>query len=164
MKSVFLFHAVISATITFALVCAHLRLSAVNFSAVNLKTKMTLNELTYAINGAIFEVNRVLGPGFLEKVYENALLMELQQRGIKAAAQHPIKVKYKDQIAGEYFADLLVEDSVIVELKTVDKIDRIHEAQLLHYLKATEIKVGLLVNFKATKAEIKRIVLNLPEN
>ena len=124
---------------------------------------MNLNELTYLINGAIFEVSRILGPGFLEKVYENALLMELKARGIKAAAQYPIKVRYKDQIVGEYFADLLVEDKVIIELKTVDKIEKIHEAQLLNYLKATGIKVGLLVNFKSTKADIKRFVLDLPE-
>jgi len=124
---------------------------------------MNINELTYLINGAIFEVTRILGPGFLEKVYENALLMELKARGIKAVAQHPINVKYKDQIVGEYFADLLVEDQVIIELKTVDKIERIHEAQLLNYLKATGIKVGLLVNFKNTKADIKRMVLDLPE-
>ena len=124
---------------------------------------MDLNELTYSINGAVFEVNRILGPGFLEKVYENALLMELKARGIKAAAQYPIKVRYKDQIVGEYFADLLVEDQVIIELKTVDKIEKIHEAQLLNYLKATGISVGLLVNFKNTKADIKRLVLDLPE-
>ena len=124
---------------------------------------MDPNELTYAIRGAIFEVNRILGPGFLEKVYENALLMELKARGIKAAAQYPIKVRYKDQIVGEYFADLLVEDQVIIELKTVDKIEKIHEAQLLNYLKATGIKVGLLVNFKSTKADIKRFVLDLHE-
>jgi len=124
---------------------------------------MNLNELTYAINGAIFEVNRILGPGFLEKVYENALLMELKARGIKAAAQYPIKVKYKDQIVGEYFADMVVENQVIIEIKTVDRIEKIHEAQLLNYLKATGIKVGLLVNFKSTKADIKRLVLDLPE-
>ena len=124
---------------------------------------MDLNELTYLINGAIFEVNRILGPGFLEKVYENALLMELIARGISAVSQYPIKVRYKDQIVGEYFADLLVEDQVIIELKTVDKIEKIHEAQLLNYLKATGIKVGLLVNFKSTKADIKRFVLDLPE-
>ena len=124
---------------------------------------MDLNQLTYAINGAIFEVNRILGPGFLKKVYENALLMELKARGIKAAAQYPIKVRYKDKIVGEYFADLLVENQVIIELKTVNRIEKIHEAQLLNYLKATGIKVGLLVNFKNTKAEIKRLVLDLPE-
>jgi GxxExxY protein len=124
---------------------------------------MDLNELTYLINGAIFEVNRILGPGFLEKVYENALLMELKARGIRAEAQYPIKARYKDQIVGEYFADLLVEDQVIIELKTVNKIEKIHEAQLLNYLKATGIKVGLLVNFKSTKADIKRFVFDLPE-
>ena len=124
---------------------------------------MDLNELTYLINGAIFEVNRILGPGFLEKVYENALLMELKVRGIRAVSQYPIKVRYKDQIIGEYFADLLVEDQVIIELKTVNKIEKLHEAQLLNYLKATGIKVGLLVNFKSTKADIKRLVLDLPE-
>ena len=124
---------------------------------------MDINELTYLINGAIFEVNRILGPGFLEKVYENALLMELKARGLKAVAQYPIKVKYKDQIVGEYFTDLLVEDQVIIELKTVNRIEKIHEAQLINYLKATGINVGLLVNFKSRKAEIKRFVLDLPE-
>ncbi len=124
---------------------------------------MDLNELTYLINGAIFEVSRILGPGFLEKVYENALLMELKARGLKTAAQFPIKVRYKDKIVGEYFADLLVEDQVIIELKTVDRLEKLHEAQLLNYLKATGIKVGLLVNFKNTKADIKRFVLDLAE-
>ena len=124
---------------------------------------MDLNALIYSINGAVFEVNRVLGPGFLEKVYENALLMELKARGMTAAAQYPIKEWYKNQIVGEYFADLLVENQVIIELKTVNKIEKIHEAQLLNYLKATGIKVGLLVNFKSTKAEIKRMVLDLSE-
>jgi len=124
---------------------------------------MDINEITYAINGAVFEVNRVLGPGFLEKVYENALLVELKSRGLKAENQVPIKVFYKDNTVGEYFADILVEKNVLVELKTVEKIDRIHEAQLLNYLKATGIQVGLLVNFKHPKAEIKRMVLNLPE-
>ena len=124
---------------------------------------MDLNDITYKINGAVFEVNRVLGPGFLEKVYENALLIELKNRGLKAERQVPIKVLYKENIVGEYIADILVEDKVIVELKTVEKFDRLHEAQLLNYLKATGINVGLLVNFKHSKAEIKRMVLNLPE-
>ena len=89
--------------------------------------------------------------------------MELKVRGIRAVSQYPIKVRYKDQIIGEYFADLLVEDQVIIELKTFDRIEKIHEAQLLNYLKATGIKVGLLVNFKSTKADIKRFVLDLAE-
>ena len=124
---------------------------------------MKLNDITYAINGAVFEVNDVLGPGFLEKVYENALLVELKSRGLKAKKQIPITVAYKDNIVGEYLADLLVEDKVIVELKTVENLDKNHEAQLLNYLKATGLHVGLLVNFRHKKADIKRMVLDLPE-
>ena len=125
---------------------------------------MDINDITYKINGAIFEVNKILGPGFLEKVYENALLLELENRGLEANKQVPIKVTYKENIVGEYFADILVENQVIIELKTVKNIDKNHEAQLLNYLKATGIKVGILVNFKQTRAEIKRMVLNLPES
>jgi len=124
---------------------------------------MDINDITYAINGAVFEVNRVLGPGFLEKVYEKALMIELKKRGLMAESQVPIKVFYKEDVVGEYFTDILVEKKVIVEIKTVEKLDKIHEAQLLNYLKATGIQVGLLVNFKHTKAIIKRMVLNLPE-
>ncbi len=124
---------------------------------------MDINDITYKINGAIFEVSRVLGPGFLEKVYEKALLIELGILGLKAESQAPIKVFYKENAVGEYFADILVEEKVIIELKTVEKIDKVHEAQLLNYLKATGIKIGILVNFKHRKAEIKRMVLNLPE-
>ena len=124
---------------------------------------MDVNELTYKIQGAVFEVNRVLGPGFLEKVYENALLVELKRQGINAESQVPVNVYYKDSLVGEYIADILVENRVILELKTVEKIEKIHEAQLLHYLKATGIQIGFIVNFRHTKAEVKRLVLNLPE-
>lgn len=124
---------------------------------------MDINDITYAINGAVFEVNRVLGPGFLEKVYEKALLIELKRRGLKAESQVPIKVSYKKENVGEYFVDILVEEKVIVEVKTVETFDKIHEAQLLNYLKASGIQVGLLVNFKHPKADVKRMVLNLPE-
>ena len=124
---------------------------------------MDINDITYAINGAVFEVIRVLGPGFLEKVYENALLIELKSRGLKAESQVSIKVLYKDDVVGEYIADILVEESVIVELKTVESLEKIHEAQLLNYLKATGLNIGMLVNFRHPKAEIKRLVYNLPE-
>jgi len=124
---------------------------------------MDINDVTYAINGAVFEINKILGPGFLEKVYENALVFELEKRGVKAESQVPIKVFYKRKVVGEYVADILVEDKVIVELKTVEALDKIHEAQLLNYLKATGIRVGMLVNFRHPKAEIKRMVLDLPE-
>jgi GxxExxY protein len=120
---------------------------------------MDVNEITYAINGAIYEVNRELGQGFLEKVYENALLLELRSRGLKAESQVPIVVNYRGQAVGEYYADIVVEDQVIIELKAVDALDRVHEAQLLNYLKATGFKIGLLVNFKGPKAQIKRFVV-----
>jgi GxxExxY protein len=119
---------------------------------------MDINELTYQINGAIFEVNRELGSGFLEKVYENALLIELSERGLKAESQVPIKVKYKRKEVGEYFADIVVEDEVILEIKAIDSIQKVHEAQLLNYLKATGCKIGLIVNFTHPKAQIKRFV------
>jgi GxxExxY protein len=123
---------------------------------------MDINEITYKINGAIFEVSRILGPGFLERVYENALMVELKSRGLRAINQAPLSVIYKEKPVGDYFVDILVEDEVILELKTVDKIEKIYEAQLLNYLKATGKTVGLLVNFRHTKAEIKRLVLDMP--
>ena len=120
---------------------------------------MEINELTYAINGAIFEVNRILGHGFLEKVYENALMAELNDRGLKAESQVPITVQYKDTKVGEYFADIVVEDKVILELKAVESLEKTHEAQMLNYLKATGYKIGLLVNFTHPKAVIRRFVM-----
>lgn len=120
---------------------------------------MDINELTYRINGAIFEVNRELGTGFLEKVYEKALLVELMRRGIKCENQVPITVKYKGTNVGEYYADIVVENQIILELKAIDSLQKVHEAQLLNYLKATGYKIGLLVNFTHPKAEIKRFVM-----
>ncbi|MBU4373028.1 MAG: GxxExxY protein [Euryarchaeota archaeon] len=120
---------------------------------------MELNDITYKINGAVYEVNKVLGAGFLEKVYEKALLIELRGRGLKAECQVPIQVHYKGKVVGEYFADIVVEEQVIIELKAIDQIQKIHEAQMLNYLKATGYKVGLLINFKHPKAEIKRFVV-----
>jgi GxxExxY protein len=124
---------------------------------------MDINEITYAINGAVFEVNSVLGAGFLEKVYEKALLIELQRRGLKAESQVSLTVSYKGEVVGEYYADIVVEGQVILELKAVEQLQKIHEAQLLNYLQATGFKVGLLVNFKHPKADVKRLVLDLPE-
>jgi GxxExxY protein len=120
--------------------------------------EMDTNELTYKVRGAIFEVNSILGHGFLEKVYENALMVELRLRGIKAESQVPIEVTYKGEEVGEYVADIIIEDQIILELKAIDSLQKIHEAQLLNYLKATEYKLGFLVNFKHPKAEIKRFV------
>jgi GxxExxY protein len=114
--------------------------------------------LTERVLGAIFEVSNTLGAGFLEKVYERALLRELALRGIRAAAQASIAVMYKGFCVGEYFPDLLVEESLIVELKCVDRVGNEHIAQCLNYLKATGRTVCLLVNFQKPKVEWKRIV------
>ena len=116
-------------------------------------------ELSDKIIGLAIEVHTVLGSGFLEKVYENALLMELKSSGIKVEQQKPISVFYKGIVVGEYFADILVEKSIILELKASKAIDSTHVAQLLHYLKSTKLKVGYLINFgTAGKLEFKRLV------
>ena len=109
----------------------------------NLKQK----ELTEKIIGCAYCVHRTLGAGFLEKVYENALAHELRKNGLKVAQQVPIAVFYDGQQVGEYFADLLIEDSVVCELKAGEAISKQHEVQLVNYLVATGIEVGLLINF-----------------
>ena len=103
--------------------------------------------LTEIIIGAAFKVHNALGSGFLEKVYENAMRIELVKLGIKVRQQEPINVRYQGQIVGEYFADLLVEDRLIVELKAVQVLSKEHEVQLVNYLTATAIDIGLLINF-----------------
>ena len=113
-------------------------------------------ETTRAIIGAAYEVHRELGPGFLEKVYETALAQELTNRGVPVRCQAEIEVRYKGQSVGLYYADLLVDDSVICEIKAVESLSPAHEAQLLHYLKATGIKVGLLLNFGSQRVQVKR--------
>lgn len=125
---------------------------------------MEPEEITYKINGAVFEVNRELGSGFLEKVYEKALLFELRERGLKAENQVPVKVVYKDKNVGKYFIDILVESQIIIELKAVEYLSKIHEAQMLNYLKATGFEIGLLVNFTHPQAEIKRYIFNKNQN
>ncbi|MDD2228116.1 MAG: GxxExxY protein [Candidatus Cloacimonetes bacterium] len=113
------------------------------------------NELTELIIGAFYDVYNALGYGFLERVYENALKHELKKRGLRVESQKPIKVYYDGVIVGEYFADLFVEDSVLLELKSAEKIRIEHEMQLFHYLKAMKIELGLLLNF-GPKPEVKR--------
>ena len=115
-------------------------------------------ELTESIICCFFTVYNTLGYGFLEKVYENALVEELSLRGLNVKAQVPVNVFYKNKCVGNYFCDLLVDDKVIVELKAAKKLMPDHEAQLLNYLKATKVDVGLLLNF-GTIPEVKRRVL-----
>lgn len=114
-------------------------------------------ELTKRIIGAAYEVHNVLGSGFLEKVYETALLLELGGLGLVVESQAAIPVTYKGQSVGLYYADLLVDGKVIVEIKTVESLTLVHEAQLLHYLKATGIELGLLLNFAAERVQIRRL-------
>ncbi|MCX5727089.1 MAG: GxxExxY protein, partial [Candidatus Saganbacteria bacterium] len=104
-----------------------------------------------------FKVSNTLGNGFLEKVYENALAHELRKSGAHVMQQHPLNVIYDGVVVGEYVADLLVKDSVLIELKAVKELDNIHKAQCINYLKATGLKVCLLINFGQKKVQIKRI-------
>jgi GxxExxY protein len=117
-----------------------------------------LDQITERIIGCVHQVSNVLGPGFLEKVYENALAVELGQAGIQVAQQHRIEVRYKDVLVGDFVADLLVEECVIVEIKAITSLSDIHTAQCVNYLKATGLQVCLLVNFGAPKANVKRVV------
>ena len=110
---------------------------------------------TEKIIGAFYKVYNTLGYGFLEKVYENALCIELKRRGLNVTNQCPIKVLYENETVGEYFADLLVEGEIIVEIKAAKRLTPEHSAQLLNYLKATDKEVGLLLNF-GTRPEIQR--------
>jgi GxxExxY protein len=120
----------------------------------------SLDELTERVLGAVFEVANTLGAGFLEKVYHRALLRELQLLGITAVSQASFSVVYKDQSVGEYFADILVEDALVVELKCVDRLTNEHLAQCLNYLRASGMHLCLLVNFQKPTVEWKRVVLN----
>lgn len=115
-------------------------------------------ELSFKVIGYAMEVYNELGYGFLEKVYENALIEILKEKRLDYCSQAPIKVKFRGKVVGEYIADILISDKIIIELKTIEKISGIHEAQLLNYLKATGIKVGLLINFSPNKLEFKKMV------
>ena len=114
-------------------------------------------QLTSKVLAACFEVSRELGAGFIESVYENALLIALRQKGIAAEAQVPLKVTFRDEIVGDFYADILVEDKIIIELKAAKALAPEHQAQLINYLKATGIEVGLLINFGKPKLEYRRL-------
>ena len=113
------------------------------------------DSLTKTIIGCAFEVHNVLGAGFLEKVYENALRIELLKQGLKVKQQEPIQVYYEGQVVGSYYADLWIEDRVIIELKAVRSLSKAHEVQLVNYLTATGIDTGLLLNF-GSSVQVKR--------
>jgi GxxExxY protein len=120
----------------------------------------SLNGLAETVIGAAYEVANHLGSGFLEKVYERALVRELRLRGIAADPQAPIRVSYKDDCVGEYYADVLVDRRLIVELKCVEQFTNEHLAQCLNYLKATGYRLALIINFQRPKVEWRRVVHN----
>ena len=125
---------------------------------MNADERRYLDSLTERVIGAVFEVSNTLGAGFLEKVYERALLRELELRGIRAVGQAPLHVTYKKYEVGEYYVDILVEDLLMVELKCAEHLGDEHVAQCLNYLKASGKTVCLLVNFQRPKVEWRRIV------
>lgn len=120
-----------------------------------MKEQYLHKELTSKIISCFYTVYNTLGYGFLEKVYENSLMIELTNNGLLVEKQKPIKVYYDEQLVGEYYADLVVNDQIIIELKAAESLCQEHEYQLINYLKATSFELGLLFNF-GKKPEIKR--------
>jgi GxxExxY protein len=117
-----------------------------------------INTITEKIIGCAYKVSNTLGCGFLEKVYENALGIELRKAGLHTEQQHSLQVYYNEIVVGDYIADLFVENTILVELKVVKALDVIHTAQCINYLKATGLKICLLLNFGNPRVEIKRII------
>lgn len=123
----------------------------------------SINSLSEKVLGAVFEVSNTLGAGFLEKVYQRALLGELSLRGIRATSEASLAVTYKGYPVGEYFADLLVEGVLVVELKCAERLTHEHTTQCLNYLRASGLTLCLLVNFQRPKIEWRRIVFGFQE-
>ncbi len=118
-----------------------------------------VNDIINRTSGAVIEVNKELGSGFPDKVYENALILELRKQGLRSRSHVPVKVKYKGVDVGEYFADVVVEDQIVIDIMTVDAVQKAHKVDLINILRATNYKIGLIVNFINQKAEIHRIVV-----
>jgi len=124
---------------------------------------MEYEEITEKIIGCAYQVYNRMGFGFLESVYEKCLMIELRKQGLKAEEQKSVTVRYDDEIVGEFKADILVEDEIIVELKSVRNLSVIHEAQLVNYLVATGKSLGLLINFSEKKVDVRRKVRELSQ-
>ncbi len=122
------------------------------------------NNLSRRVIGCAMDVSNTLGPGFFEKVYENALCIEFEKNGIYFQSQKLVNVIYKNSVVGEYITDIIVEDKLLLELKAVSALCSEHEAQLMNYLKVTGLSVGLLLNFGKPKLGIKRMVWNHDES
>ena len=124
---------------------------------------MEHKELTEKIIGCTYKVYKTMGYGFLKSVYEKCLLVELRKAGLQAESQVPISVYYDDEVVGDFFADVFIEDDIIVELKSVSNLIKAHEVQLVNYLVATGKSIGLLINFGEEKVEVKRKLRKLPK-
>ena len=122
------------------------------------KEKILYKDLSYKITGLAMEVHSKLGYGFLEKVYENAMMVLLRREGIHAKQQAPITVYFVGEVVGDYYADILVEDKIILELKAIEKIIDVHRAQTLNYLKATGLHLAILLNFGKERLKYERLV------
>ena len=122
--------------------------------------KILYKDLSYMIVGIAMKVHSELGHGFLEKVYENAMMIMLKDVGMKAAQQSPVVVTFHGEVVGDYYADILVDDKIILELKSADRIIDAHRAQTLNYLKATGKELALILNFGKEKLEHERLILN----
>lgn len=127
---------------------------------MNEERELPHSELTGAILGCCFDVMKELGPGFLERVYKNALLIAMRQKGLVVEVERAYEVIFREKLIGRYHADLVVNQTVIVELKCCDKLIREHQAQLFNYLKVSNLPIGLLVNFRRRKLEWKRLQNN----
>lgn len=117
---------------------------------------MKHEELTHKIIGCAYKVYNVLGFGFLESVYKKALVIELNKINLKVEQEKPLKIYYDNQIVGDFYVDLLAEDEVVIELKSVEHLTKAHEVQLVNYLNGLNKKIGLLINFGPTGVEVKR--------
>ena len=122
---------------------------------------MQYKELTEKIIGCAYTVYNKMGFGFLESVYEKCLLIEMRKAGLNAITQHPITIRYDGEVVGDFVADVVVEDAIILELKSVKRIALAHEIQLVNYLVATDKPVGLVINFGERKVEVKRKIKDL---
>jgi len=124
-----------------------------------MEEKIIYKDLSYRIVGLAIQIRKEFGFGFLEKVYENALMILLEENGIKAEQQFPVKMRFHGRVVGDYIADILVENQIILELKAQDKIIDIHKAQTLNYLRATNLRLAILLNFGKDRLNHERLVL-----
>ena len=121
------------------------------------KKELPQSELTRTVLGCCFEVMKALGPGFLERIYKNALLITMKEKGLQVETEKPFEVVFRNKVIGRYSADLVVEKTVIVELKCCENLVREHQAQLFNYLKVSGLPIGLLINFRRRKLEYQRL-------